>query len=117
MYISLYLDYSYFISKEKILNYNFEWDPNKADKNFKKHKIRFENAAEIFLDPFALSIFDDEHSIDEDRYITIGLVKNDNLIVVVHTFVEFERDQIRIRIISARKASKKEIKQYQDIKS
>ena len=97
------------------MNYNFEWDPRKAHKNFQKHKISFSRATEIFLDPFALSIFDETHSNDEDRWITIGKTKNDILIVVIHTFKEIQHDQISIRIISARKATQKESKQYQDI--
>ena len=97
------------------MNYNFEWDPDKATINLKKHKISFEKASEIFTDPFALSIFDDIHSINEDRFITIGKTKLENIIVVVHTFLEIDNDQIRIRIISARRATKNEIKQYQGV--
>ena len=96
------------------MNYNFEWDPLKTKSNIKKHKISFERATEIFLDPYALSIFDKEHSIDEDRWITIGITKSDILIVVNHTFHTITKDSIRIRIISARKATKNENKQYQD---
>ena len=96
------------------LNYNFEWDPVKAKANINKHKISFERASEIFLDPYALSIFNKEHSVDEDRYITIGKTKSDNLIVVIHTFQEINKNRIIIRIISARKATKNEKKQYQD---
>jgi len=62
------------------LNYNFEWDPLKARKNYQKHKISFERASEIFLDPIALSIYDKEHSITEDRWITIGKTKSEIII-------------------------------------
>lgn len=51
--------------------YNFEWDPNKAKENKRKHKVSFERATQIFLDPFQISIFDEEHSREEERWITI----------------------------------------------
>ena len=102
---------------DSILNYNFEWDPLKARKNYQKHKISFERASEIFLDPIALSIYDKEHSITEGRWITIGKTKSKIIIVVVHTFQEIQEDNIHIRLISARKATKNEKKQYQGKKS
>ena len=55
------------------MNYNFEWDPQKARLNHKKHGIRFEEAATIFRDPKALTIFDPDHSKIEDRWITMGI--------------------------------------------
>jgi len=54
------------------LRYNFEWDPYKAKHNLRKYKVRFERAATIFLDHLAISIYDEEHSSEEDRWITIG---------------------------------------------
>ena len=53
------------------MQYNFEWDPEKAKTNRKKHKVRFEHAATIFKDPKAISIYDNEHSRNEDRWITL----------------------------------------------
>ena len=94
------------------MKYNFEWDSEKAKSNLQKHNIKFDRAAEIFLDPFILSQYDDEHSEKEDRWITIGKDRNDVRIVVIHTFTEVESDNSTIRIISARKATKKESKQY-----
>ncbi len=94
------------------MQYNFEWDPKKAKENLGKHKVSFEQAAEIFLDPFMLSIYDTKHSSVEDRWITIGKDRNDITVVVVHTFREIVPQNSSIRIISARKATKKEIKQY-----
>lgn len=96
------------------LKYNFEWDINKAKLNVKKHKISFERAAEIFLDPFSISIFDDEHSLQEERWITIGKNSDEVVLVLVHTFSQQGNDQYNIRIISARRATKKEIKQYEE---
>ena len=95
------------------MNYNFEWDLEKAKANFAKHKISFQRASTIFLDPFALSIFDDEHSIDEDRWLTLGKDSKGILIVVFHTFRKFDSHACTIRIISARKATRKERRQYE----
>jgi len=85
----------------------FEWDPNKAAKNLRRHKISFDEAAAVFTDPMFITFVDEEHSTDEERYITIGLSKHGRLLVVAHTDREGE-----VRIISARKAIKKEIKFY-----
>jgi len=97
------------------MNYNFEWDPRKAKINLKKHNVSFEIAATIFNDPCAISMFDDEHSILEDRWITLGIDKNGNLIVLIHTYNQIDESNIVIRIISARKASKQEKKQYKEL--
>ena len=96
-----------------ILQHDFEWDPYKAKQNLRKHNLSFERAAEVFLDPLAVSIYDEEHSLDEDRWITIGKEHTNLILVVIHTFHEESIDNCRIRLISARKATKKEIKQYE----
>ena len=96
------------------MNYNFEWDPNKAKNNISKHKISFEDATSVFKDKNAISIFDDKHSLNEDRWITIGLDKKTRTLVVIHTFIEINNNNCNIRIISARKAIKNEIKLYQE---
>jgi uncharacterized protein len=85
----------------------FEWDPNKETKNIRKHGISFEEAATVFDNPMFITVIDEEHSIDEERYITIGLSKYGRLLLVAHT----ERQE-KIRIISARKATKNEEKFY-----
>lgn len=96
------------------MQYNFEWDPEKAIQNRKKHKVSFELAATIFNDPRALSLFDTEHSDSiEDRWITLGIAGNGNLVVVVHTYNILNNEVANIRIISARKATKRERKEYQ----
>lgn len=92
--------------------YRFEWDPRKARQNVKQHGIAFERAATIFLDPSALSEFDDEHSKSEERWVTIGLDRTGAVLVVCHTFREEVESRARIRLISARKATRNEIKQY-----
>jgi uncharacterized DUF497 family protein len=95
------------------LDYFFEWDPKKAKSNNRKHGVSFERAATIFRDQRALSIFDDEHGIEEDRWVTLGMDSSGILLVACHTFEEETKDSCRIRIFSARKAKKKEMKQYE----
>jgi len=96
------------------MHYNFEWDPVKAKSNLKKHSVSFEQAAEVFLDPLQLSIPDDEHNEQEQRWITLGNTKAQQLRLVVHTFITYHQDQVTVRIISARPATRQEQKQYED---
>lgn len=84
---------------------NFEWDEEKAKLNLKKHGIAFETAAKIFNDVNRIEIYDEVHSIEEDRYITIGLANK--VLFVVYT----ERNP-NIRLISARLATEEERKMY-----
>ena len=83
----------------------FEWDETKAKENIKKHGVSFETAAKIFNDINRIEIYDEIHSIEEDRYITIGLA--DKVLFVVYT----ERNP-NIRLISARIATENERKMY-----
>ena len=99
------------------MEYNFEWDPVKEKQNIKKHDINFQRASKIFVDPLAISIFDEEHSEDEERWITIGAEANEVLLVVIHTFRDETLNSVVIRIISARKADKDEAKQYKERQS
>ena len=88
---------------------NFEWDPEKAQSNLRKHGVNFEEAITIFKDPLAL-IFDDEaHSEKEHREIIIGTSALSRIVLVC--FVERVEDTIRI--FSVRRATKKEIKDYE----
>ena len=96
-----------------MLQYNFEWDPEKAKQNLQKHKFSFEKAADVFLDPLSVSIFDEDHSVEEDRWITMGKDKRGVILIVIHTFIIQGKDKRKIRIISERKATKNEIKQYE----
>lgn len=89
----------------------FEWDENKNEINKKKHKISFEEAQTVFYDEEALVIDDPEHSEQEERFIILGLSKKANLLVVCHCYRESETV---IRIISARKATRTETKQYNE---
>ena len=87
----------------------FEWDEEKNQINQKKHKISFEEAQSVFFDEEALIIDDPEHSLEEERFIILGLSKKANLLVVCHCYRE--SDTI-IRIISARKATVRETISY-----
>jgi uncharacterized DUF497 family protein len=90
----------------------FEWDHEKARGNIRKHGVSFERAAQVFLDPSALSLYDRQHSRDEDRWITLGKNGSNRLLVVVHTFREVAKTTCRIRVISARPATRREARQY-----
>jgi uncharacterized DUF497 family protein len=81
----------------------FEWDETKAETNIHRHGVSFAEAATVFADPEFITFLDEEHSAQEERHITLGLSKSRGLLMVAHT----ERGG-RIRIISARKATKKE---------
>ena len=96
------------------MRYNFDWDPAKEKANIGKHKISFRRAANVFRDPNQVSVYDEEHSDVEDRWITIGMDSGGVLRVVVHTFEQIAEDLVEIRIISARKAIRAEVKQYTD---
>jgi hypothetical protein len=87
----------------------FEWDRNKAASNLKKHGISFPEAATVFGDPLSITFPDPEHSIDESRYITIGLSINRKIIILAHA----DREN-RIRIISTRLATRKERRFYEE---
>jgi len=93
------------------MNYNFEWDPVKAASNLKKHGVSFEESADI--DPLHLSILDEANE-SEERWITLGNTKAHKLRLVVHTFMVYHEKQITIRIISARRATRHEQKQYKE---
>jgi len=87
----------------------FEWDTDKAKKNIKIHGVSFDEASTAFKDDLSLTIYDPLHSEEEDRLILIGNSCKNRLLVIVH----IERGD-KIRIISARKTTKKERKQYEE---
>lgn len=88
----------------------FEWDPIKAASNLKKHQVSFDEAKSVFYDEFAVQFFDEEHSSLEERFLMLGLSVSAKLLIVCHC--EREHGQV-IRIISARKATKREGAFYQ----
>lgn len=87
---------------------NFEWDEEKEKSNLKKHRVSFEEAITVFIDPFSMTIPDSDHSVDEQRYIDIGSSDKGRVLVVVYT----ERCS-NIRIISCRKATPSERTLYE----
>jgi uncharacterized DUF497 family protein len=87
----------------------FEWDPNKAEANFAKHGISFAEAMTVFADPLARIFPDEEHSVEELREIIIGYSAADQLILV-----NFTGTEDRVRIFSARKATRRERKDYEE---
>jgi uncharacterized DUF497 family protein len=89
----------------------FIWDENKNKKNIISHNVSFEEAQTVFYDPNAKVIFDPDHSEKEDRFIILGLSKSLKILVVCHCYRE--NGEV-IRIISARKATTNERKQYGD---
>lgn len=101
------------LSSLAVTEYVFEWDPGKAEQNVRKHGVTFEEASRVFSDPLMVSIYDDEHSsLGEDRWVTMGRSRQD-LLVVVHTFIEHMR-VVTVRIISARLATRNERRSYED---
>ncbi len=90
----------------------FKWDSKKAKANLDKHGVTFEEASTVFYDPLAKLGHDPDHSEQEDRFILIGHSQRNNLLFVVHVYKESENI---IRIISARKATKKEKNDFENI--
>lgn len=68
------------------MRYQFEWNPAKAAANLKKHGVSFEQATAVFKDPVALTIYDEENSDEEERWITLGQVRHQHYLVVIHTY-------------------------------
>ena len=91
------------------MSLRFEWDPKKAEANLAKHQVSFEEALEVFADPLARIFPDDEHSADELREIIIGHTERLQLILI--SFIETDD---WVRIISARKATRRERKDYEE---
>jgi uncharacterized DUF497 family protein len=88
---------------------NYEWDARKAKTNLRKHGVSFEEASRVFLDPLAITFADPDHSDEDDREITIGLITKNRVVFVSHC----PRGD-RTRIIGARRATRKERKQYEE---
>lgn len=88
----------------------YEWDEVKAQLNIAKHGVSFEEAVSVFGDEYGIVVFDEEHSSDEERFYLIGMSVKERILIVVHC----QRDSDVMRIISARKATKKEKQQYRE---
>ena len=87
----------------------FEWDASKAASNAKKHKVTFEMAKTVFYDDLAVQFFDEEHSVNEERFLLLGISSDAKVLLVCHCERE---DGDVIRIISARKATESEAQNY-----
>jgi uncharacterized DUF497 family protein len=90
------------------MSLTFEWDPKKAESNLEKHGVSFEEAATAFGDTLSVTIADPAHSEGELRFILIGMTSAQRLVVVAHT----ERGD-NIRIVNARRATRKETQDYE----
>lgn len=95
------------------LHIQFEWDVEKEKINITRHRLNFTDACHVFADIFQLNMFDEGHSDDEDRWVVIGEIPVMKIVVVVHTIRQGQYSgDSRVRIISARKAEKKEREAY-----
>lgn len=92
----------------------FTWDPVKAASNLTKHAVTFEQGATVLLDALALTVFDVEHSEFEERWFTLGLSSDGKLLAVSHTYTPANAGSARMRIISAREATRNERRQYEN---
>jgi uncharacterized DUF497 family protein len=95
-------------------DYEFEWDDAKADSNLHKHGVAFSEAMSVLADPLARTRFDEEHSEQEERWVSLGSSAQHRLLVVVHTFTSTGANTALVRLISARLATPGERKQYED---
>ena len=92
---------------------SFEWNEEKNEINKRKHNVSFEEAVTVFYDTEARVVFDEEHSYDEDRFVILGQSRALRLLVVCHCY---KKQGEKIRIISAKKATAMEIRQYKNLK-
>lgn len=94
--------------------YAFEWDPVRATANLAAHGVAFEMAVTLFRDPFMLSVYDTEHSEQEERWASVGRSEDGKLLVVIHTFEEAGATGATVRLISAREATRRERQSYEE---
>lgn len=95
------------------MNIVFAWDKKKARTNLTDHKVSFEEAKTLFNDPFLLTYPDEGHSENEERYISIGVSLRNRILLVVHTDRNETPTSLTVRIISCRKATTSERKEYE----
>lgn len=94
--------------------FQFEWDEIKAAANVYKHGISFELAATVFYDPLLVTVADLVHSETEERWVSIGIAANASILCIVYLWSESEPLVTKVRLISARKATPAEAKQYEE---
>jgi len=102
------------MAEETKLTYHFDWDPVKAQSNVVDHKVSFRLAGSVLRDPLATTVFDEEHSEEEERWVTLGQAESGQYLVVIHTFHQTSPAEATVRIISARQATRREIQDYQE---
>jgi uncharacterized protein len=90
------------------------WDPVKAASNVTKHGVTFAQAATVLNDALALTVFDAAHSEFEERWFTLGMSSEGRLLAVSHTYTATGPNSARVRVISAREATKAERRQYEN---
>ena len=95
------------------MEFIFEWDAKKARLNLEKHKVGFDEAQTVFADPLLVTFPDELHSETEDRFVSIGMLTRERVLLVVHTERNETVESIVIRIISCRKATRSERKIYE----
>ncbi|HTV48012.1 MAG TPA: BrnT family toxin [Phycisphaerae bacterium] len=88
---------------------NFEWDPDKAVQNLRKHGVTFHEASTVFGDSLAATYLDPDHSASEHRFLTVGMSSTGRILIIAHT----DRGE-NIRIIGARKTTRRERKHYEE---
>jgi hypothetical protein len=94
---------------------HYEWDERKNRENIRKHGVSFQDAQEVFHDPFHLSLLDERFDYLEERWITIGLTRGKQIIVIGHLYYLKENGDEIIQIKTARKATNKEREHYENI--
>jgi len=94
-------------------DYEFEWDDAKAESNLAKHGVDFMDAMSVLLDPLAMTRFDDEHSDEGERWVSVGRAGNGQLLLVIHTFSATGPNLALVRLISARPVTRREREQYE----
>jgi uncharacterized DUF497 family protein len=93
--------------------YEFQWDPAKAQSNALKHGVSFDQAAKVFQDALALTIYDEANSHEEERWFTLGYDASGKLLAIAHTYEIAGLTNVRIRLISARRATRRERAVYE----
>jgi uncharacterized protein len=88
--------------------------PGKGGEQSAQARGTFEDAMGVFADPLALSLLDEESGQGEERWVTIGRIPTSNLLLVVHTYIELSAERAAIRIISARRPTRREVRQYEE---
>ena len=96
------------------VQFDIVWDDAKAQSNLHKHGVSFVQAATVMLDPLALTVFDADRSEVEDRWFTLGQTSDGRLLAVAHTYQMLETNIARVRLISARGATRPERQQYEN---